>query len=337
MTNITRTNDAPMTRYTDEAASIMERVLVVGDLSKLQPMERVQLYNQTCKTLGLNPLTRPFEYINLNGKLTLYARKDATDQLRAMRGVSVAITHREHIEGVLMVTARATLPDGRNDESIGAVSIGGLKGEALANAYMKAETKAKRRVTLSICGLGWLDESEVASVPQAQAVNVDTTTGEIIDQPRQIAPQQPTEALSPRIRARIRELETEYNNLLAELSNAHHIPYTDAKLDRMAEQPDAIRKYGNWLVGEIEALKAATTDEPDPDDDNLSDAETEQYEASEAETAFWTRYGQTIGTTWQDVQAFYGAVLSRPTTDEEWKGLDGDISARLNDEAARTE
>ena len=31
---------------------------------------------------------------------------------------------------------------------------------------MCAETKAKRRVTLSICGLGWLDESEVE--PQLQ-------------------------------------------------------------------------------------------------------------------------------------------------------------------------
>jgi hypothetical protein len=32
---------------------------------------------------------------------------------------------------------------------------------------MKAVTKAKRRVTLSICGLGMLDETEVDSVPGA--------------------------------------------------------------------------------------------------------------------------------------------------------------------------
>jgi hypothetical protein len=37
----------------------------------------------------------------------------------------------------------------------------------MANALMKAETKAKRRVTLSICGLGMLDESEVESIPGA--------------------------------------------------------------------------------------------------------------------------------------------------------------------------
>ena len=30
---------------------------------------------------------------------------------------------------------------------------------------MKAETKSKRRVTLSICGLGFLDESEIDTIP----------------------------------------------------------------------------------------------------------------------------------------------------------------------------
>lgn len=66
------------------------------------------------------------------------------------------------------MTAQATLPQGRCDESIGAVSIAGLQGEALANAVMKAETKSKRRVTLSICGLAFLDETEVDSIPNAQ-------------------------------------------------------------------------------------------------------------------------------------------------------------------------
>jgi hypothetical protein len=47
------------------------------------------------------------------------------------------------------------------------VSIANVNGEARANAMMKAETKAKRRVTLSICGLGMLDETEVESIPEA--------------------------------------------------------------------------------------------------------------------------------------------------------------------------
>jgi hypothetical protein len=51
------------------------------------------------------------------------------------------------------------------DAAKGAVSVQGLKGEALANALMKAETKAKRRATLSICGLGFLDETEIEDIP----------------------------------------------------------------------------------------------------------------------------------------------------------------------------
>jgi hypothetical protein len=42
-------------------------------------------------------------------------------------------------------------------------------------------TKAKRRVTLSIVGLGWLDETEVGGVPDARPVRVDDNTGEILD------------------------------------------------------------------------------------------------------------------------------------------------------------
>jgi hypothetical protein len=174
----------------------IEKVLVEGNLAALKPEQRVAYYNRTCESLGLNPLTTPFDYITLNGKLRLYAKKDATDQLRRRYSVSVTIASREIVDGICVVTARAALPSGRQDESIGAVTVKGLAGEALANAWMKAETKAKRRVTLSLCGLGFLDESEVDSIPHARVVpaqpaarltekagtdTVDTTTGEVVD------------------------------------------------------------------------------------------------------------------------------------------------------------
>ena len=149
----------------------VERVLLDGDLGKLSPAQRVTYYGKVCDTLGLNPLTRPFEYLILNNKLTLYARREATEQLRHLHHVSLTIAAREVVEDTYIVTARAVLPDGRTDESIGAKSIANLKGEARANAMMTAETKAKRRVTLSICGLGLLDETEVADIP-AQAQHI---------------------------------------------------------------------------------------------------------------------------------------------------------------------
>lgn len=165
----------------DNKGAVLESVVIDGNLEALSAEGRVAYYRQVCESLGLNPFTKPFDYIRLNGKLTLYARRDATDQLRALRDVSVEIVSRERADDIYIVKARATTKDGRTDESIGAVSVMGLKGEPLANAYMKCETKAKRRVTLSIVGLGWLDENEVETVPGAQRVTVDGNTGEVID------------------------------------------------------------------------------------------------------------------------------------------------------------
>lgn len=171
---------------TNGAASgaLIERVVAMGDLEGLQPIERAKYYTGICDALGLNPLTQPFMYVKLNGKLQLYARKDASDQLRKLHTISITISKREKVDDLYIVTARASTPDGRTDESIGAVTIGNLKGESLANALMKAETKAKRRVTLSICGLGWLDETEVSDVKAAKPVQV-TPEGHIVEEPSQ--------------------------------------------------------------------------------------------------------------------------------------------------------
>ncbi len=162
-----------------DGAQLLEQVVVQGDLSKLTPEQRVMYYRNVCESLGLNPYTKPFDYIVLNGRLTLYAKRDCTDQLRRLHKISIDITSREKIDDLYIVTARASMPDGRTDESVGTVSLAGLKGDAVANGVMKAETKAKRRVTLSIVGLGWLDESEVSSIGDAQPAGVDLETGEI--------------------------------------------------------------------------------------------------------------------------------------------------------------
>jgi len=161
--------------------AVIAQVILHGDLKQLTPAQKLSYYKAFCESLGLNPLSKPFQYLTLSGKEILYAGRDATDQLRNRRGVSLDITGREVVEDTYVVTARATIGD-RHDESIGAVPIGGLRGEARANAMMKAETKAKRRVTLAICGLGMLDETEVSSLdvepePPSPAVVPDYPTG----------------------------------------------------------------------------------------------------------------------------------------------------------------
>jgi hypothetical protein len=149
----------------------IEKVIIGGDLSKLSPQERTSYYMSVCDSLNLNPLTKPFEYINLNGKLTLYATRNCAEQLRKNNGVSVTEMTQQTIGDVLMITVKGVDKTGRSDVASGAVCLGNLKGEALCNAYLKCETKAKRRLTLSICGLGMLDETEVDSIPNARKVD----------------------------------------------------------------------------------------------------------------------------------------------------------------------
>ncbi len=164
---------------------VMEAVLMKGDLSRLTPEERNSYYRAVCQSVGLNPLTKPLEYIQLNGKLRLYALKDCTDQLRSIHKVSVTDMTETERDGVYIVTSKVCNADGRTDIAKGAVNIQGLKGEALANAIMKAETKSKRRATLSICGLGMLDETEVDDIPASQKAPVpisrDSSPPRIID------------------------------------------------------------------------------------------------------------------------------------------------------------
>lgn len=161
--------------------AIAERVMIEGDLSKLTPQERVNYYGALCKSVGINPLSRPFEYIKLSGKLVLYARKDATEQLRSINGVSIDDIKIEETQSDFIVTVSGHDKTGRRDADVGVVSKKDMQGNQ-ANARMKAVTKAKRRFTLSICGLGFLDETEVETIPDAEPVVVDDSTGEIVEE-----------------------------------------------------------------------------------------------------------------------------------------------------------
>jgi hypothetical protein len=160
--------------------TLLESVLIGGDLSKLTPPQRVQYYKRVCESLGLNPFTKPFEYITLNQKLTLYAKKDATDQLRSIQGVSIDDVDIQETDTQFIVKVKGHNKDGRQDVEVGVVNKGDMNGN-LANAQMKAVTKGKRRLTLSLCGLGWLDETEIETIKDAKPVNVKVETGEIVE------------------------------------------------------------------------------------------------------------------------------------------------------------
>lgn len=152
---------------------VLEQVVVGGDLSRLNPSDRLAWYRARCDAAGLDPRTQPFQYITLQGKLTLYATKTATDQLIASRKLTVEIVDRQIDKDsqIYSVQCRVKFADGHHVEDFAALSIAGLKGDALCNALMKAVSKAKRRTVLSACGLGMLDETETETIPGATRVD----------------------------------------------------------------------------------------------------------------------------------------------------------------------
>jgi hypothetical protein len=122
-----------------------------------------------CSAAGLDPRTQPFEYITLQGKLTLYAKKGAADQIASNNSLSTQIISK-HIDDYISVQVRVSDPSGRFTEDIGLVPTPKQTGDIYANAVLKAVSKAKRRAILSHCGLGMLDETEVESIPGAQPI-----------------------------------------------------------------------------------------------------------------------------------------------------------------------
>ncbi len=153
---------------------ILESLVLNGDLSKLDQKQKVEYYQKYCTALGLNPITQPFSILKLNGKEKLYCGREGTAQLSKVHNVSHDIVSTETQSGVYIVKAKAS-QNNRHTTSTGVVFIENLKGESLCNALMKAETKAKRRATLDLLGLGMLDETEVETIPGAKTEDVNYT------------------------------------------------------------------------------------------------------------------------------------------------------------------
>lgn len=177
----------------NESATAIEKFIAEDDLSKLTQEERNTLYIETCASLRINPILKPFQYIwiparqkdgSLTKRLTFYATKNAADQLRSAHNVSIKVTDLKLENGLAIVRVQASQPNGRVDEEIGIVPIEGLKGNALANAIMAAHTKAKRRVTLSLCSVPYMDETEIATVPGTVAMKVEEIDGDGADVPQ---------------------------------------------------------------------------------------------------------------------------------------------------------
>jgi len=153
----------PKSSPIDPAA--IEAALMRNDYGRLPVAEKVALYRRTCESMGLNPLTQPFGFFKMSGGAeVLYAKRTAADQLRQIHGITLVDCTEswDKDSKIFSVTVRMRDKAGREDIDRGDVFIpDSCKGMDLANAKMKAITKAKRRCTLSLVGLGFLDETEV--------------------------------------------------------------------------------------------------------------------------------------------------------------------------------
>ena len=157
-------------------SELISNLVLNGDISKMSNEMKVEYYNKLCHSLNLNPVTKPFQIIAFQGKTILYATKDCTEQLRKINKVSIVELNQDLKEGLCISKCKVQDKDNRYDIATGVVNIAGLKGGDLANAIMKSETKAKRRATLSICGLGILDESELDTMPTYTTSDITQVT-----------------------------------------------------------------------------------------------------------------------------------------------------------------
>jgi hypothetical protein len=172
------------------SVKVLEVLLCKNDWSLLSSEGKVEALIALCNAVGINPLLHPFDFLTTkDGRVVPYLLKGGAEQLRNRWGIDVEVETKGPVENpqtgvkdTYEVWVKASSKAlGRTDYEVGVVSLyenkkspdpdrpgkfvfesGPLDGVDLANAKMRAVTKAKRRATLSMVGLGGLmDETEL--------------------------------------------------------------------------------------------------------------------------------------------------------------------------------
>jgi hypothetical protein len=171
--------------------------LMRQDISLLNKEERATYLATLARSMGLNPMLKPFDLIkNDRGELFVYSNISCATQLADLRKLDVETFY----DGPLVIGARVvdqcyvvrvrvkeTLADGRvrTTEDLGSSWIDNESGgQGLANLVAKTHTKAKRRAILRHCGVGFPDIEELDSIPSLRFEQ--KTEG-----PRLVEPSQP--------------------------------------------------------------------------------------------------------------------------------------------------
>jgi len=142
---------------------LAERLIIHNDLTKLSAKERLDFYRAKCRWYGLDWRLAPFDYIMTKQGVKLHLNATGTDLLRAQKKITIVDSKWEIVGQLVVSTVEGQMPDGRRDREIGAVSIANARGDDLANAIMKSMTKAKRRLVISMGGIGTDEDTEAES------------------------------------------------------------------------------------------------------------------------------------------------------------------------------
>jgi len=94
MSDIIKSESSSIIRQ-DLSEELLAKIVQSGDLSMLSESDRLIYYFAFCRELNLNPLSKPFDYIQDKGKVSLYPNAIAASQLRDKRNVSTRIIKEE--------------------------------------------------------------------------------------------------------------------------------------------------------------------------------------------------------------------------------------------------
>jgi hypothetical protein len=160
----------------EQVQSLLVNIGLNGSVSHFDKSQKQALLSKLCITLGLNEELQPFRiYQNIRGEEYIYATKECCAQLR----------HREHINimevgepifsnNTISVRVKGNNKHGRESWEIGSVgTTESMTSAEIAHGVMTAVTKAKRRLTLCLSGLGVLADVELEDMAQVVSTGIE--------------------------------------------------------------------------------------------------------------------------------------------------------------------
>lgn len=201
----------------------LSKIILKGDWKDLTPAQRVEGYIALCRALGLNPLTKPFDLLEMRDRTTLYLNSAGGAQLGAIHKASYTITRVETerlADTAMLVRAyvKVRLPDGRENEDVGIKACNPKDVNDYIRAYKSAITNARLRAIKGLIGLNVPVEGDEEEIPEARVVSVEIPAQAAEPEPTQTETAQAQTEPTPEAqqgnghRPRVSELPREFVN-----------------------------------------------------------------------------------------------------------------------------